>query len=145
MLALSFPFLLADSKVRPADTRDNIFLSIPGRFQQQPGTFHLERTHLNICSSASFRWPFPGQLLLLPKPNRTRSIWLSTKFPHSHLQLPSYVLQLTAQGKTSSQAVMKLLDWKPFIIYFLSYTYYTCNITRGSRTLQNQLPFMFKW
>ena len=34
MLALSFfLFLLAGSKVRPADTRDNIFLSIPGRFQ----------------------------------------------------------------------------------------------------------------
>ena len=101
--ALSFPFLLAGSKVRPTYTRDNIFLSIPGRFQQQTGTFHLERAHFNICSSASFRRPFPGQLFLPPKPNRPRSIRLSTKFLHSHLQLSYYLLQLMAQGKTLLQ------------------------------------------
>ena len=111
---LSFPLPLAGSKVRPADTKDNIFLSILGWFQQQTGTFHCERTHLNIWSSASFRRPFPGQLFLPPKLNGPRSIWLSTKFPHSHLQV-LYLLQLTAQGKPSSQAVIKLLGWKPSI------------------------------
>ena len=143
MLTLSFPFLLVGSKVRPANTRDNIFLSIPGWFQQQTGSFHLERAYFNICSSASFRRPFPGQLFLPPKPNGPRSIWLSTKFPHSHLQL-SYLLQLMAQGKTSSQAVkttrLKTINMNAFIIYFLSF-----NITRGSRTPQHQLPFMNKW
>ena len=59
---LSFPFLLAGCKVGPAGERDNIFLSIPGRFKKQTGTFHLERAHFNICSSASVRRPFPGQL-----------------------------------------------------------------------------------
>ena len=90
---LSFPFLLIGSKVRPAEMRDNISLSNSGRFQQQTGTFHLERAHFNICSSASFRRPFPGQLFLPPKPNGPQSIWLSTKFPHRHLQLPSYHLR----------------------------------------------------
>ena len=115
ILALSFPFLLADCKVRPTDTRDNIFLSIPGRFRHQTGTFHLERAHINVCSPAFFRRPFPGQLFLPPKPNGPRSIWLSTKFPHTHLQLSYYPLRLTAQGKTSSQAVIKLQNWKPSI------------------------------
>ena len=59
MLALSLPLLLAGSKVRPADTKENISLYILGRFQQQTRTFHLERAHFNICSSASFRRPFP--------------------------------------------------------------------------------------
>ena len=145
MLALSFPFLLAGSKVKPADTRDNIFVFIRGRFQLQTGTFHLERAHFNICSSASFRRPFPGQLFLPPKPNGPQSIWLSTKFLHSHLQLSPYHLRLKAQGKTSSQAVIKLQNWKPSIstpplFYFLSF-----NTTRGNRTPQRQLPFMFKW
>ena len=145
MLDLSLTFLLAGSKVKPADTRDNISLSIPGRFQQQTGTFHLERAHFNICSSASFRRPFPGQLFLPPKSNGPKSIWLSTKYLHSHLQLSPYLLGFTAQGKTSSQAVIKLQNLKTininaFIIYFLSF-----NITRGNRTLQLQLPFMFKW
>ena len=145
MLTLSFPFLLAGSKVRPANTRDSIFLSIPGLFQQQIGTFHLKRAYFNIYSPASFRRPFPGQLFLPPKPNGTQSIWLSTKFPHSLLQLSFYLLQLTAQGKTSFQAVIKLQNGKiininAFIIYFLSF-----DITRSNRTLQRQLPFMFKW
>ena len=145
MLAFSFPFLLAGSKVRPADTRDNIFLSIPGRIQQQTQTFHFERAHFNICSFTSFRRPFLGQLFLPPKPNGRRSIWLSTKFLHSHLQLSSYRLRLKVQGKTSSQAIIKLQNWKPSIstpslFYFLSF-----NITRGNRTPQHQLPFMFKW
>ena len=103
-----FPFLQAGRKVRPADTRDNISLSNSGRFQQQTGTFHLESAHFNICFFASFRRPFPGQLFLPPKPNGPRSIWLSAKFLHSHLQLSSYLLQLTTQRKTSSQAVIKL-------------------------------------
>ena len=103
---LSFPFLQAGSKVRAAD---NISLFNSGRLQQQTGIFHLERAHFNIYSSASFRRPFPGQLFSRPKPNGPRSIWQSTKFPHSHLQL-FYLLQLAAQGKTSSQAVIKLLD-----------------------------------
>ena len=80
MITLSFPFLLAGSKVRPTDTRDNISLSPLGRFHQQTGTFHPERAHFNICSSASFRRPFPAQLFLPPKPNGPRSIRLSTKF-----------------------------------------------------------------
>ena len=105
-----FPFLLADSKVRSADTRDNISLSNSGRLQQQTGTFHLEGAYFDICSSASFRRPFPCQLFLTPKPNGPRSIWLSTKFLHSHLQPFSYLLQLTVLGKTSSQAVIKLLE-----------------------------------
>ena len=45
MLTLSFPFLLAGSKVRPAYTRDNIFLSIPGRFHQQTEGPFISREH----------------------------------------------------------------------------------------------------
>ena len=47
MLALSFPFLLAGSKVRPADTRDNISLSAPGRFQQQTERLFILREHIS--------------------------------------------------------------------------------------------------
>ena len=85
-------------------------LSIPGRFQQQTEGLFISRAHFNICSSVSFRRPFPCQLFLPPKPNGPRSIWLSTKFPHNHLQLSYQLLRLTAQGKTSSQAVIKLQD-----------------------------------
>ena len=139
-----FPFLRAGSKVRPADTKDNISLSNSGRLQQQTGIFPLSRALFDTCSSASFRRLFPGQLFLPPKPNGPRRIWLSTKFSHSHLQLFYDLLQLTAQGKTSSRAVIKLLDWKPSIstlslFYFLSF-----NITWGNRTIQFQLLFIFK-
>ena len=90
MLALSFPFLLAGSLVRPADTIENISLSIPGRFPRQTeGPFHLERAHFNICPSASFRRAFSGQLFLPPKPNEPRSIWLSTNSRTAIYNYPS--------------------------------------------------------
>ena len=95
--------------------REHFSLSPPGRFQQQTeGPFHLERAHFNICSSASFRRPFPGQLFLPPKPNGSRSIWLSTKFPAQPLTA-DYLLRLTAQGKIFSLAVIKLQNWNPWI------------------------------
>ena len=75
------------------------------------GTFHLERVHFNICSSASLRRPFPCQLFLPPKPNGPRSIWLSTKIPAQPFTA-LYLLQLTAQGNTSSQVIIKLQNWK---------------------------------
>ena len=46
MTDLSFPFLLAGSKVRPADTRDTICLSIPGRFQQQTERLFISSKHI---------------------------------------------------------------------------------------------------
>ena len=139
---LSFPF---PPCWQQGDMMENISLSIPGRFQQQTRTFPHERAHFNICSSASFRRLFPCQSFLPLKPNGPQSIWLSTKFPHSHLQLSCYLLRLMAQGKTSPQVVIKLQNLKPSIskpslFYILSY-----NITRAIRTLQCQLPFMFKW
>ena len=59
MLNLSFPFLLAGSKLRPTDTRENILSQSRDDLQTaNRGTFHLERAHLNIFSSVSFRRPF---------------------------------------------------------------------------------------
>ena len=62
-------------------------------------TFHLERAHFNLCSTAPNRRPFTCQLFLPPKPNGPRRICLRTKFLHSHLQLSYDHLRLTAQGK----------------------------------------------
>ena len=145
MLNLSFPFLLAGSKVRPADTRENISL-YPGTIPTADrGTFHLEWAHFNICSSASFRRPFPCQLFLPPKPNGPQSIWLSTKFLHSHIQLSCYFLWLRVQGKTSSWAVSKLQNWKPSISMPLLFNFFLLIYNKSNRTIQRQLPFMFKW
>ena len=123
----SFPFLLAGSKLRPADTRERTFY--PGTIPTADrGTFHLKRAYFNIYSSASFRRPFPCQLFLPPKPNGPQSIWPSTKFPHNHLQL-SYLLWLTAQRKTSSQAVINYkIENYQCLHYFLSFN------VRGNRT-----------
>ena len=143
--SLSLPLLLAGSKLRPADTRDNIFLSISGQFQQQTGTFHLKRAHFNICSSASFRRPFPGQSFLPPKPNGPQSIWLSTKFLHSHLQLSSILFN----SRHKEKLPLKLsLNYKieNHQYQHLDYSFnISFNITRGNRTLPRQLPFMLKW
>ena len=65
--------------------REITFLSLT----QDNSNSRQRKHHFNICSSASFRRPFPGQLFLHPKPNGPQSIWLSTKFLHSHLQLSS--------------------------------------------------------
>ena len=47
MLALSLPFLLTGSKVRPVDTRDNISLSPPRRFQQQTEGLFISRENIS--------------------------------------------------------------------------------------------------
>ena len=76
------------------------------------GTFHLERAHFNICSSASFRRPFPCQLFLSPKTKWTPKHLAEYKIPAQPFTTLLYLLWLTAQGKTSTQAVIKLQNWK---------------------------------
>ena len=139
MLDLSFPFLLPGSKVRPADTRKNISLSIPGRFQTaDKGICHLERSHFNICSSASFRRPFLVNYFSLLNQMASASGWVLNFFITIYNCLSSSY-DFTTQRKTSSQAVIKLLNWKSSISTpFLSFS------IQGDRTLR-QLPFMFKW
>ena len=107
-----FSFLLAGSKVRPADTKDNIFLSNSGLF--------ISREHSStFVPLLPLGEQFPGQLFLPPKPNGPRSICLSTKFLHNHLQLSIYRLRLTVQGKTSPQAVIKLKNHQYQRLHYL--------------------------
>ena len=63
------------------------------------GTFHLKRAHFNICSSASFRRPFPCQLFLPPKPNGPQSIWLSTNSRTAIYNCPSTFFDSQHKGK----------------------------------------------
>ena len=118
---LSFLFLLASSKVRPVDTRENILsLSRDDSNSRQRDLSSRESTfqHLFLCF---FSEAIPYQLFLPPKSNGPWSFWLSTKFLHSYLHQSHLRLRLTAQRKTSSQAVIKASPSKTInIIYFLS-------------------------
>ena len=55
-----------------------------------------------------------------------------------------FFLRLTAQDFLSSQAVNKTSKLKSINIFTNSFVL-PFNITRGNRTLQHQLPFLYKW
>ena len=67
------------------------------------------------------------------------------QMPAHHFLTAAPQLRRPAQRFPFKQTFIKLLNWKPSVssfrlIYFLSF-----DITSGNRTLQRQLPFMFKW
>ena len=115
--ARSFLFLLASSKVRPTDTRDNISLSFTQDYSNsRERDFFILREHIStLVPLLPLGDHFLVNYFSLLNQMDPRSNWLSTKFPHSHLQLSSYLHPLTTQEKTSSQAVIKLQNWKPSI------------------------------
>ena len=55
-----------------------------------------------------------------------------------------FFLRLSAQGFLLSQAVNKTSKLKTINIFVNSFVLFF-NITRGNRTLQPQLPFLYKW
>ena len=121
MLAFSFLFLFASSKFRPA-TRERTFSLYPGTIPTADrGTFHLEREHFNICSSASCRRPFPYQLFLPPKSNGPRSFWLSTEFLLGYLQLSYYYSHHKEKLRLKIIKTSKLKTINIFVNAFIIY------------------------
>ena len=143
MLDFLFPFLLAGSKVRPADTRKNTSLSIPGRFQRQTDGLFISREHISTFVPLL---PIGDHLLvnyfsLLNQMDPEESAWgqnsctaiyncLTIIFDSQHKG------KLKTINKWTHLLYERLLYMNAFIIYFLFF-----NITRSNRTLQRQKQF----
>ena len=71
-------------------------------------------------------------------------LWLQRLKSSSIIYNPFFFLRLTAQRFLSSQAVNKTSKLKTINIFIDSFVL-PFDITRGNRTLQLQLPFLYKW
>ena len=122
------------------------FLSLPLSLLPGPipaadrWTSQHERAH-STFGHCFFRSPFFHFLLLSPKINRTTG-WMLNSCSTIYNRL--LLLRPTAQGFFSSQAVIKTSLLKTINIFVNSFVL-PFNITRGNRTQQSQLPFLYKW
>ena len=139
----SLPHLQTAGQTTLTRSACSLSLSYLGRFQQQTDGHFNTRECIQHCSSASFRRIFLiNYFFLLNQLDLETSGW--TLNSSSTIYNCCSYLRLTAQGFFLSQAVIKTSLLKTINILVNSFVL-PLNITRGNRTQQPQLPFLYKW